>query len=63
MTSNEAKTLKYGDKVDYLGAPAIVQYKATNGVVISYDGKGPKSGQYLTARVSAAYLQRATVAA
>ena len=59
MTSQQAKTLKYGDKVSYHGTLAIVQRVSRNGVTISYDGKGMKAGQYLTERVSAAYLERA----
>ncbi len=58
MTTNQAKTLKYGDKVSYHGTLAIVQRVTRNGVTISYDGKGPKAGEYLTERVSSAYLER-----
>jgi len=57
MTSQQAQALKYGDKVLYHGAMAIVQRVRRNGVTVSYDGKGPKLGQYLTARVSAAYIE------
>lgn len=59
MTSQQAKTLKFGDKVSYHGTLAIVQRVARNGVTISYDGKGLKVGQYITERVSAAYLEKA----
>jgi hypothetical protein len=59
MTTQEARTMKYGDKVTYHGSMAIVQRVARNGVTISYDGKGMKAGQYVTERVSAAYLERA----
>lgn len=57
MTNTEAKALKYGDKVRYHDTPAIVQRVLPNGVVISYDGKGPKAGQYITERVAARYLE------
>jgi hypothetical protein len=60
MTTTEAKTLKYGDVVRYGAAQrAIVQRVAKNGVWVSYDGLGPKRGQYITERVSARYLERA----
>ena len=61
MTSTEAKTLKYGDVVRYgtVAAQAIVQRVQRNGVVISFDGTGPRRGQYITDRVSARYLERA----
>jgi len=59
MTSQAAKALKFGDKVSYHGVAAIVQRVTRNGVTISYDGRGPKVGQYVTERVSAAYLERA----
>lgn len=58
MTASEAKALKYGDKVNYHNTPAIVQRATGRGVIVSYDGKGPKAGQYVTERVSAAYLTR-----
>lgn len=59
MTSQEAKTLKYGDVVRYGAAPrAIVQRVLSNGVIVSYDGLGPKRGQYITERVSARHLER-----
>jgi hypothetical protein len=59
MTNTEAKTLKYGEVVRYGAAPrAIVQRVTKNGVWVSYDGLGPKRGQYITERVSAAYLER-----
>jgi hypothetical protein len=59
MTTAEAKTLKYGDVVRYGAAQrAIVQRVTRNGVWVSYDGLGPKRGQYVTERVSAAYLER-----
>mgnify|MGYP003508419898 CR=1 FL=1 len=59
MNAQQAKSLKFGDKVSYHGTPAIVQRTSRNGVTISYDGKGMKLGQYLTERVSAVYLERA----
>jgi hypothetical protein len=60
MTTTEAKTLKYGDVVRYGAAQrAIVQRVTRNGVWVSYDGFGPKRGQYITERVSAAHLERA----
>lgn len=60
MTTNEAKTLKYGDVVRYGAAQrAIVQRVTKNGVWVSYDGFGPKRGQYITERVSARHLERA----
>jgi len=59
MTSQEAKSLKYGDVVRYGAAQrAIVQRVARNGVWVSYDGLGPKRGQYITERVSARHLER-----
>lgn len=59
MTPAEAKTLKYGDVVRYGAAQrAIVQRVTRNGVWVSYDGFGPKSGQYITERVSAQSLER-----
>lgn len=58
VTAAEAKTLKYGDIVRYGAAQrAIVQRVTRNGVWVSYDGLGPKRGQYVTERVSAAYLE------
>jgi len=60
MTSSQAKTLKYGDVVRYGAAErAIVQRVLSNGVIVSYDGFGPKRGQYITERVSARHLERA----
>ncbi len=59
MTNKEAKTLRYGDVVRYWSARAIVQRVASNGVWISYDGFGAKSGQYITERVAASLLERA----
>lgn len=56
MNTKQAQALKYGDKVLYHGVPAIVQRATRNGIVISYDGLGPKRGQYVTEKVSAAYL-------
>lgn len=59
MTATEAKTLKYGDVVRYGAAQrAIVQRVTKNGLWVSYDGFGPKRGQYITERVSARYLDR-----
>lgn len=59
MTATEAKTLKYGDVVRYGAAQrAIVQRVTKSGVWVSYDGFGPKRGQYITERVSARYLDR-----
>lgn len=59
MKPAEAKALKYGDVVRYGAAQrAIVQRVTKNGVWVSYDGFGPKRGQYVTERVSAAYLER-----
>ena len=59
MTTTEAKTLKYGDVVRYGAAQrAIVQRVTKNGVWVSYDGFGPKRGQYITERVSASHLER-----
>ncbi len=59
MTTAEAKTLKPGDVVRYGSAQrAIVQRVARNGVWVSYDGLGPRRGQYITERVSAAHLER-----
>ena len=59
MTNTESKTLKYGDVVRY-GAEerAIVQRVTKNGVWVSYDGFGPKRGQYVTERASARHLER-----
>jgi len=57
MTSQQAQSLKYGDKVSYHGTLAIVQRVRRNGVTVSYDGKGAKLGQYVTERVSAAHIQ------
>jgi hypothetical protein len=52
-------TLKYGDVVRYGAAQrAIVQRVTKNGVWVSYDGFGPKRGQYITERVAAQYLER-----
>lgn len=59
MTSQQVSNLKYGSKVFYHGTLAIVQRVTRNGVTISYDGKGMKAGQYVTERVSAAYLEKA----
>lgn len=58
MTATEAKTLKFGDVVQYHAQRAIVQRVTSNGVWVSYDGLGPKRGQYITERVSARYLAR-----
>jgi len=59
MTPTEAKTLKYGDVVRYGAAQcAIVQRVTKNGVWVSYNGFGPKRGQYITERVSAQSLER-----
>ena len=59
MTRQEAKDLKYGDVVRCGAAPrAIVQRVLPNGVIVSYDGLGPKRGQYITERVSARMLER-----
>lgn len=51
-----ASTLKYGVKVMYHSTTAIVQRVASNGVYISYEGKGIKAGEYITEKVSAKYL-------
>ncbi len=60
MTTTDAKTLKYGDVVRYGAAQrAIVQRVTRNGVWVSYDGFGPKRGQYITERVAARSLERA----
>lgn len=56
MTQAEAKNLKYGDRIYYGHAAGIVQRVTRNGVIISYDGMGLKSGQYITERVAARYL-------
>jgi hypothetical protein len=59
MTAIESKTLKYGDVVRYGAVQrAIVQRVTKNGVWVSYDGFGPKRGQYVTERVSARMLER-----
>jgi hypothetical protein len=59
MTTTEAKTLKYGDVVRYGAVQrAIVQRVTRNGVWVSYDGLGPKRGEYITERASAVYLER-----
>ena len=58
MTSQQAQALKYGDKVTYHAARAIVQRVARNSITVSYEGKGLKAGQYITERVSASYLER-----
>lgn len=60
MTTAEAKTLKYGDVVRYgtVAERAIVQRVCKNGVWISFDGTGPRRGQYITDRVAARYLER-----
>lgn len=58
MTTTEAKTLKYGDVVRCAAVHAIVQRVLPNGVIVSYDGLGPKRGQYITERVSARMLER-----
>lgn len=58
MTGQQAQQLRFGDKVTYHSVPATVQRVARNGVTISYDGMGIKAGQYVTERVSAAYLER-----
>ena len=60
MTTAEAQNLKYGSKVIYCGALAIVQRVTSVGVVISFDGFGPKRGEYITRRVSARHLEIAT---
>lgn len=57
MTSTEAKSLKYGDKVTFLDNRfAIVQRVCGNGVWISYDGMGARRGQYVKTRAPARYL-------
>lgn len=56
MKTEEAKKLTFGSKVVYCGRLAIVQAVQSNGVVISFDGFGPQSGEYLTRRVAARYL-------
>jgi hypothetical protein len=58
MTNVEAKNLKYGDRIYYGRAAGIVQRVASNGVIVSYDGMGLKSGQYITERVAARYLTK-----
>lgn len=59
MTTSEAKSLKYGDVVRYGTAErAIVQRVTSNGVWVSYDGLGPKRGQYVTERAPARRLER-----
>jgi hypothetical protein len=59
MTNTEAKTLKYGDVVRYGAAErAIVQRVTKTGVWVSYDGFGPKRGQYITERAAAHRLER-----
>ena len=59
MTTTEAKTLKYGDAVRYGAAQRAIEQRVTKtGVWVSYDGFGPKRGQYITERVSASHLER-----
>lgn len=59
MTRQQAKTLKYGDVVRYgVVQRAIVQRVTCNGVWVSFDGLGPKRGQYVTERTAACNLER-----
>lgn len=57
MTTAQAKALKYGDRVFYHHAPAIVQRVTATGVVVSYENA---RGQYKTERVAAGYLTART---
>lgn len=60
MDATQAKALKYGDKVRYLGSfDAIVQTVRANGVVIAFDGRGLKAGEYIHRRVAARDIERA----
>jgi hypothetical protein len=57
MTTTEAKNLKPGQYVDYLGAKAMVRSVRSNGVVIDYWGRGLQEGKCVVRRVSASYLK------
>lgn len=59
MTTAEAKSLRVGERVSYLGRPAEVMHVRPNGVTVGYWGTGPKAGQFVKHRVAARYLERA----
>jgi hypothetical protein len=56
----KASELKAGDKVMYHDIPATVLHVRANGVTVTYWAtKGPRAGEEVKERVSAAYLTRA----
>lgn len=57
MTTQEAKSLKPGQYVDYLGTKAMVRGVRKNGVIVDYWGSGLKEGRCVVRRVSASYLK------
>lgn len=57
MTSQEAKNLKPGQYVDYLGIRAMVRGVRKNGVVIDFWGRGLQEGKVVVRRVAASNLK------
>jgi hypothetical protein len=57
MTTQEAKSLKPGQYVDYLGTKAMVRGVRKNGVIVEFWGNGLQEDKYIVRRVSATYLK------
>jgi hypothetical protein len=57
MTQQEAKNLKPGQYVGYLGDRAMVRGVRKNGVIIDYWGRGLKEGKCVVRRVAASCLK------
>lgn len=57
MTSHEARSLKPGQYVDYLGIRAMVRGVRKNGVMIDFWGRGLQEGCVLVRRVAASNLK------
>lgn len=59
MNATEARTLKPGERVQYLDRPAVVQSVARNGVVVSFYVGPAHDQRYVTERVAARNISRA----
>ena len=57
MTITEAKSLKLGQYVDYLGTRAMVRYVRSNGVTVDFWGSGLQEGKCVVRRVAARFLK------